>query len=229
MKVCAIVPAAGLGLRFKSDISKPLVPIDDDSIIIHTLKNLSKHPLIREIIVVCNSKDISEIKDLVIQKGIRKIKKIIEGGSTRKQSVKNGLSSLDDVDFVLIHDGVRPFVEQKIITNAIETASKFDAAVVGVPVKSTVKKIKLRDLEVDSTLNRDEIWEIQTPQVFKKDLIINAYNNIDEIEAPDDAFLVERLGHRIALVVGSYLNIKITTPEDLALAKAIYSINKDSF
>lgn len=228
MKVSVILPAAGLGLRLKSDIAKPLIPIEGESIIIHTLKNLDDHPLVNEIIVVFNSKDIAKLKELVKQKGIKKVKDVIEGGVTRKDSVKNGLKHLSaDTDFVLIHDGVRPFLESEILTKVIDAALKYDAAIVGVPVKSTIKKIKSNNLEVDSTINRDGVWEIQTPQVFKKDLIIKAYNNSDGIEASDDAFLVERLGHRIALVEGSYLNIKITTPEDLILAQAIFKqVNK---
>lgn len=227
MKISVILPAAGLGLRLKSNIAKPLNLINGEPIIIHALRKLDSHPLIDEIIVVFNSKNISELKGLIEQKGIKKIKDIVEGGATRKDSVKNALRHLSvDTDLVLIHDGVRPFLEQKIITNVIDGALKYGAAVVGVPVKSTIKKVKLTNLEVDSTLNRDEVWEIQTPQVFKKDLIIEAYDNSDGIEALDDAFLVERLGHRVALVEGSYFNIKITTPEDLVLAQAIYKINK---
>ena len=226
MKVSAIVPAAGLGLRLKSDIAKPLTLIDGEPIIIHTLRKLCSHPLINEIIVVFNSRDIPKLKELIRQKGIKKISDIIEGGTTRKQSVKNGLKNLVNTDFVLIHDGARPFLKQEIISNAIDAALKYDAAIVGVPLNSTIKRIKLRNLEVDSTLKRDEIWEIQTPQVFKKDLITRAYDNIDEIEAPDDAFLVERLGHRVVLVSGSSLNIKITTPDDLVLAQAIARLKK---
>lgn len=226
MKVTAIVPAAGLGLRLESKTAKPLILINGEPIIIHTLRKLSNHSLINEIIVVFNPKDIPELKKLIKQKQIKKIKDIVEGGPTRKDSVKNGLKSLGNTDFVLIHDAVRPFIEERIITESIETAFKYNAAAVGVPVKSTIKKIKLKDLEVDCTLDRREIWEIQTPQVFRKDLIVNAYNNINGIDAPDDAFLVERLGQRIILVRGSYLNIKITTPEDLTLAQAIFSLNK---
>ena len=148
----------------------------------------------------------------------------MSGGPTRKSSVKNGLAQLtDDVEFVVIHDGVRPFIQEKIITATITAAKHSGAAVAGVPLKQTVKKIELKNLEVDVTLNRNEIWEIQTPQVFAKQLIMRAYEHVEHNEAPDDAFLVERLGHRVALVMGSYFNIKITTPEDMVLAHAIHN------
>ncbi|MFC1709200.1 2-C-methyl-D-erythritol 4-phosphate cytidylyltransferase [Candidatus Omnitrophota bacterium] len=222
MKTSVILPAAGLGLRIKSDIAKPLILINDESIIIHTLKNLDSHPLINEIVLVFNSKDMTEIKKLIIQKGIKKVTQVVEGGAIRKESVKNGLRHISaDTDIVLIHDGVRPFIDHKVVTEAIEAAVKSGAAIVGVPVKATLKKVKLEDQEVESTLNRDEVWEIQTPQVFRKDLIMEAYKDSDGIEASDDSCLVERLGQRVTLVKGSYFNIKITTPEDLVLAQAI--------
>lgn len=227
MKVSTIVPAAGLGLRLKSNIAKPLALINDESIIIHTLRKLENHPLINEIILVFNSKDISEVKELIKEKEIKKVKEVIEGGLTRRESVKNGLRCLGDTDLVLIHDGARPFIEEKIITNVINSALKYGAAVVGIPLKSTIKRIKsINNLEVDCTLRRDEIWEIQTPQVFRKDLISRAYDSIDETEAPDDSFLVERLGERVVLIEGSSINIKITTPEDLLLAQAIAGLKK---
>ncbi|MDD5005270.1 MAG: 2-C-methyl-D-erythritol 4-phosphate cytidylyltransferase [Candidatus Omnitrophica bacterium] len=228
MKVTAIVPAAGLGVRLKSNIAKPLVKINDEAIILQTLRKLSGHPLINDIIVVFNSQDIPELKDLIRQKQIRKIKEVVAGGTFRKDSVKNGLKNVSgDTDFVLIHDGVRPFIEKKIISDVIEAAFKDGAAIVGIPLKSTIKKIKTKVLEVDSTLNRNEVWEIQTPQVFKKDLIMRAYDATDVTDVPDDAFLVERLGQRIVLVEGSPLNIKITTPDDIILAKAINSLSKE--
>ncbi|MFH1621505.1 MAG: 2-C-methyl-D-erythritol 4-phosphate cytidylyltransferase [Candidatus Omnitrophota bacterium] len=222
MKVSAIIPAAGLGLRFKSTIAKPLVLVNGEQIIIRTLKNLDSHPLINEIILVFNSKDIPQVRDLFNIENIKKVTKVIEGGQTRTDSVRNGLKCLSlDTELVLIHDGVRPFVDHQIITNVIKAALKSDAAIVAVPVKSTIKKVDLEKHEVEFTLNRKEIWEIQTPQVFKKDLILEAYDNSEGIDAPDDSFLVERLKHRVSLVEGSYFNIKITTPEDLILAAEI--------
>lgn len=244
MRISAVVPAAGLGIRLKSKVAKPLILINGIPIIIHTLKKLDSHPLIDEIIVVFDANYIRQLKGLIKQAGISKVINIVKGGAVRRQSVKNGLKSLGDTDIVLIHDGVRPFIEHRVISEAIAAVKKFDAVVVGVPLKSTIKRINLKEnasklkdscdgikseaKEVDCTLRRDEIWEIQTPQVFKKDLIVRAYDRAKEIEAPDDAFLVESIGHRVVVVEGSYLNIKITTPEDLLLAQAIDTLKKTS-
>ncbi|MDD5618490.1 MAG: 2-C-methyl-D-erythritol 4-phosphate cytidylyltransferase [Candidatus Omnitrophica bacterium] len=228
MKVCVLVPAAGLGKRLKTKVIKPLVLINKQPIIIHTLRKLSSHPLVSEIIVIFNSKHITRLKSLIKRNKIKKIKAVVKGGATRAQSVKNGLKEVKGADLVLIHDGVRPFIKHKIITQAINKALQCGAAIVGMPVKSTIKRVNDKKTEVSCTLRRDEVWEIQTPQVFKKDLIMKAYENIDSNNAniTDDAFLVERLGQRIALVKGSSFNIKITTPDDLILAKAIFNIDK---
>jgi 2-C-methyl-D-erythritol 4-phosphate cytidylyltransferase len=221
VKVSAVVPAAGLGLRLKYSIAKPLALVNNIPIIVHTLKRLCSHPLISEIIVVFNAKDISELKRLLKKNRIKKIKDVVEGGSTRTQSVKNGLKILGETDYVLIHDGVRPFIKHEIITQAIKAAKRYGAAVTGLPLKSTIKRINPKNLEVEYTLRRNEIMEVQTPQVFKKDLIIRAYTKADDKDAPDDAFLVECLKRPVKVIEGSCLNIKITTPEDLLLAQAI--------
>jgi len=222
MKITAIVPSAGLGLRLKSKVAKPLVVIDKKPIFIHTLEKLSSVGIFEQIIVGFNEKDLEKAEELINKGRLSKVK-VVSGGSSRKETVKNCLEFVsDDTDLVLIHDGVRPFIDQKIINSVIEAAYKYKAAVVGVPMKSTVKKINLNELEIEATLRRQEIWEIQTPQVFERKLIMRAYyQDINNIEAPDDSFLVERLGHKVVLVLGSYFNIKITTFEDLILAEAI--------
>jgi len=226
VKVTALVAAAGSGLRLKTKTLKPLVLIDKKPIIIHTLKKLSSHPLIKEIIIVFNPAYKQKLENLLKRERIKKVKEIVKGGKTRTQSVKNGLERVKDADLVLIHDGARPFIENKTITQAIKAALKCGAAIVGVPLKSTIKRIKPESLEVDCTLRREQVWEIQTPQVFKKSLIVRAYNMAGKnADMPDDSFLVERLGRRVALVKGSSLNIKITTPDDLVLAKAIIKNN----
>lgn len=221
MSVSVIVPAAGLGQRLQSNIAKPLCLINNRPLIVLTLEQLSTHPLIDEIIVVASAIERGKTERLIKKNGIKKIKNIIEGGATRTQSVKNGLKYVGVCDFVLVHDGARPFVSHHIISNAIEAVKKNDAVVVGVPLNSTIKRIIPHTQEVNCTLRREEMWQIQTPQVFRRDIIMSAYDNVDGIDACDDAFLVERLGCRVVAVMGSTLNIKITTPEDLMLAQAI--------
>lgn len=225
MSVAAIVPAAGFGRRLQSDIAKPLCLINKRPLIVLTLERLSTHPLIDEIIVIASAAEQETIGRLIREGGIKKIKNVVLGGPTRTQSVKNGLAAAGACDFVLIHDGARPFVSHGIISNAIEAVKKYDAVVVGVPARSTMKRIAPHTQEVSATLRREELWQIQTPQVFRRDIIASAYEKAEGVDACDDAFLVERLGYRVVAVMGSALNIKITTPEDLILAQAIDTLS----
>jgi len=224
MKIEAIVAAAGRGKRlnisFYKTESKPFIKIKKRPILYYTLKCFENNPLIEKIILVIRREDLKKAKNLVYKEDLKKIKKIITGGKTRRLSVERGLNLIDkDTELILIHDGVRPFINQHFIDKLISQAKRFGAAVLGVPLKSTIKEIK-KNLFVKETLNRERIWEIQTPQVFKKDLILKAYKNFRG-NSLDDAQLVERLGARVKLIRGSYFNIKITTPEDLIFAEAI--------
>jgi 2-C-methyl-D-erythritol 4-phosphate cytidylyltransferase len=221
MYVTAIVLAAGKGLRFKSRLSKPLIKVNSKPIIIRCLGILSQHPYIKDIIVVANSKNSISITREIKQYRIKKIKDIILGGRLRQDSVINGLKAMDmRTGLVLIHDAVRPFIDKDMVSSVIKEASRYGAAIVGAPVKDTVKKVKTKFV-VEKTLNRKSLWEVQTPQVFKKELILEAYERFGDIEVTDDASLVEKLGAKVKVVRGSYNNIKITTPDDLILAEAI--------
>ena len=241
LKIEAIVPAAGLGRRLKGDITKPLVSISGSPIIIRTLKVLNAHPRISKIIVLSHKKNLKAMRKLISRNNIHKLKNIVEGGATRSTSVAAGLKLISgDTDFVLIHDAARPFVKKEIISKVISAAVASGAAVAGVRLKPTIKKIKSNNgfgyrlpnhcfpaykknhtVVIEKTLDRENIWEIQTPQVFKKDLILEAYKRFKKIAATDDASLVEKLGLDVSVVEGSYFNIKVTTFEDLVFAKAI--------
>ena len=221
MRVTAIVLAAGRGLRFRSKIPKPLVKINAKPIIIYSLEALNKHPLVKDIIVVVNPRNQAGIAAKLKQYRIRKAKQIVRGGLRRQDSVRNALKFIDRrADLVLIHDSGRPFIDKKMVTSVINEAKRSDAAIVGVPVKATVKEVRSKNT-VKRTLNRENLWEIQTPQVFKRDLILKAYNKFGDKDVTDDAMLVEKLGAKVSVVMGSYNNIKITTPEDLIIARAI--------
>ncbi|MDP2939590.1 MAG: 2-C-methyl-D-erythritol 4-phosphate cytidylyltransferase [Candidatus Omnitrophota bacterium] len=222
MKVTAIVPSAGLGERLNKKIAKPLVLLNRKPIVIHTLENLSKSKLINEIILVVSRNYIDAFRKNIKHFGLKKVKNIILGGVTRSQSVANGLKAIsEDTDFVLIHDAVRPFISQKSISEVVKSAKKFGAAILAVPAKATIKKVDLNKSEVVETLNRDVLCEVMTPQVFRKDLILSGYNRLRKFSFTDDAVLLERLGYRVKVVMGSYTNIKITTPEDLIVAEGI--------
>lgn len=223
-KIAALVPAAGIGARMNLDLAKPLLEIKKKPIIIYTLEAFQAHPLIDEIVLIFNKEALEEARAFVRQYKITKVARVIAGGATRKESVRNGLEVVDTkTKYVVIHDGVRPFVDEGSITRVIEEARRTGAAVLGVSVKSTIKKVDRR-MVVDETLNRSRLWEIQTPQVFERELIQKAYLRASQHAVPDDAALVELMGKKVSVVQGSYFNIKITTQEDLVFAEAIVNI-----
>ncbi|MFH0790720.1 MAG: 2-C-methyl-D-erythritol 4-phosphate cytidylyltransferase [Candidatus Omnitrophota bacterium] len=235
MYVSAIVLAAGRGLRFKSKVSKPLITINAKPVISYSLNTLNRHPLIKDIIIVVNSLNQRGIASEIKRYNTTKSRAIILGGEERQDSVQNGLKAIDPrTDLILIHDAARPFISPKDISLVIKQAGKSGAAILGVPVKATIKRVTENGLRetgkknrfgthiiVSETLNRNSLWEIQTPQVFKKDLILKAHEKFAGVKVTDDAMLVEKLGVKVNVVLGSYNNIKITTPEDLILAEAI--------
>lgn len=223
-KVTALVPAAGLGLRMNLDLAKPLVEVAEKPIIIYTLEALQAHPLIDEIVLIFNKDGLNKAREYVQKYRLKKVSRVIAGGLTRKESVRNGLEVVGSrTHLVLIHDGVRPFVDEGCVTRVIERARQTGAAVLGVPVKPTIKKVNSKK-EIEETLKREQLWEIQTPQVFERELIQKAYLRASKFAVPDDAVLVEKMGKRVSVVQGSYFNIKITTQEDLVFAEAIAAI-----
>jgi len=147
---------------------------------------------------------------------------VLEGGKERQNSVANGLAAVgEDTDIVLIHDGVRPFVTEEMIADSIAAAQEYGGAVIGVPAKDTIKVCSADGLAVE-TPDRSTLWQIQTPQTFQRNLIVNAYEKADKdgFLGTDDASVAEFAGHQVKVVMGSYRNIKITTKEDLVIAEA---------
>lgn len=210
--------AAGAGKRLKSKIPKALVAVKGVPMIIRALRVLSAHRSIRRIIVVGRREDIPKIKSLIARYNISRVKRVVCGGPRRRDSVWQGLENLDEnTEFVLIHDAARPFVSSAVISRVIKAAKRWGAAVAAVATKDTLKAAQRRgrQLFVDYTLPRELIWRVQTPQVFRRGLIIRGHKAVKNKDVTDDAYLVERLGHKVALVLGDYVNIKITTPEDI--------------
>jgi len=242
MKVAAIVPAAGKGRRFKSRLDKPYIKLRGRPILAHTLLRLSKNKYITQVIVAVNKNKLKKARREIINKyGIKKTS-LVSGGGERKDSVRNALKNIScDIDYVLIHDGIRPFITDDLIESSLKAAQRFGASVVAVPVKPTLKRIDKKGRIVD-TPDRKDFWEAQTPQVFKRNLIEKAYATSSpipvaeftpskvewlrygagrKINITDDSMLVELLGVKPKVVMGSYSNIKITTREDLELAKIL--------
>ena len=225
MRTSAIVLAAGKSERFGRKTSKPLFKIGHKPIIVYSLSVLSASPWIKEIIVVGNTSNLDDLAGIIEKYGIKKIKAFVLGGLRRQDSVKNGLAAVSaQSDIVLVHDAARPFIKDVNLSGLIKEAVKWGASVLAVPVKATVKEALASGLTVKRTLDRSRLWEAQTPQVFKKELLLRAYKRFGTGCVTDDAALVEKLGIGARLVAGTYSNIKITTPEDLAIAEAIMNL-----
>lgn len=175
--------------------------------------------LVDQIAIVLNETKLDLGRKLAAERGWSKVLEICAGGKRRQDSVRQGLNELEDCDWVVIHDSARPFLTTDLIRDGLEAAQVTGAAVAAVPIKDTVKLCS-SDMMVSKTLNRQELWAVQTPQVFRFDIIAEAHEQIKE-DVTDDASMVEHLGRKVKLYMGSYNNIKITTPEDLALAELI--------
>lgn len=223
MKVQAIVVAAGSGERLKAGVAKPFVMLRGRPLIIHTLAVLQDCALIQSIIVAAHPDCLKKMTDVIHQAELHKVSVVVAGGATRSQSVKNTLAALDaDTDVVLIHDGARPLITADFVEQMIMAASFSDHAVIAaVPVKSTIKRANRDSRLVEETLDRRVLWDVQTPQIFEKRMLLKAYSQ-DNIEATDDAALVERMGGAVKIFLGLEQNIKITTPYDLQIAEKIF-------
>lgn len=220
LRCSAVVPAAGSSTRMGKD--KLLLPLGEQPVLLHTLRALELCPYITEIVVVTREELIVPIGQLCRDAALDKVRKVIVGGATRSHSVLAGLGELSqDAELAAIHDGARPLVSQAVLEAVIRRASECGAAAPAVPVKDTVKRA--RDGLVTATLDRAELRAVQTPQVFQVDLIKTALQKAleDGAELTDDCAAVERLGIGVALTEGDYCNLKLTTPEDLAVAEAL--------
>jgi 2-C-methyl-D-erythritol 4-phosphate cytidylyltransferase len=220
MHVTAIVLAAGKGVRFGARVSKPLVEISFRPLVAYSLLCLDKHPMIREIIVAVNAANRGKIIKVIARYRLHKVKSVVLGGKRRQDSVMRALTALPgESELVLIQDCARPFITAGLVSATIREAKKCGAAVAGVPVKATIKAVDAK--RVEKTLERKKLWEIQTPQVFKRKVIVEAYKRFGRSDVTDDASVVEKTGRRVSAVMGSYSNIKITTPGDVAVAEAL--------
>jgi 2-C-methyl-D-erythritol 4-phosphate cytidylyltransferase len=236
MKVVVIIPAAGLGTRMTSApggkgkklATKQFAELAGTPILMHTLRKFVASPEVAEIYVALRANEIDGFRAR-LEKEARTLpgKKIhvVEGGAHRQQSVANGMAAISasPEDIVLVHDAVRPFVTEEIIHNVIQAAQKYGAAIAGVPAVDTVKQVErtAQGALITATLPRERVVMAQTPQGFRYDVLKKAFDEAtaDGFLGTDEASLVERSGHEVAVVMGSPRNIKITTPADLELAE----------
>lgn len=220
-KYAAIVLAAGSGKRMNSKVHKQYLIIQDRPVLYYSLKAFEDSAVDEIVLVVGKGEEKFCRKEIVDKYGISKVKAIVEGGKERYHSVFEGLKQTSDADYVLIHDGARPFVNQDIIRRCMQEVQKYQACVVGMPVKDTIK-IADEGGYAKQTPDRKNVWMIQTPQTFSYALIYEAYEEMlktEDAAITDDAMVLERIkGKKSKLIEGSYRNIKITTPEDLLIA-----------
>ena len=218
-----VIVAAGTGSRMNMGINKQFIKLEGKEIIYYTIEKFYKNKNIEDIVVVVKEEEAEFFRKKILDKYNFKNIKIAYGGKERQDSVYNGLKLLDKrCRFVLIHDGARPFVSDKIIKNSIEEVKNHKAIVVGVPVKDTIKVID-NDKNIVDTPNRSVLWAVQTPQTFDYNILLDAYDDAfkNGFYGTDDAMLVERIGYKVKMVEGSYNNIKITTQEDLTIGSKI--------
>lgn len=218
-----VIVAAGTGSRMKKDINKQFIKLKNKEIVAHTIEKFYNSENIDDIVVVIREDEEEYFNKNIKEKyGFANIK-VVHGGNERQDSVFNGIKMLKkECDVVLIHDGARPFVTDDIIKRSINKANEHNAIVVGVKVKDTIKVVSDNGNIVD-TPNRSYLWAVQTPQVFKYDIITKAYEDAynNNYYGTDDAMLVERIGYNVKMIEGSYNNIKITTQEDLEFGEQI--------
>ena len=224
VKVTALIPAAGMGRRMGRKVAKQFLPLGDKPMLAHTLLMFQRASEIDDIIPILSQEDMEScLRDVIEQFHITKVRTLVVGGKERQDSVMNGLRKLEkDASIVLVHDGVRPFVTAEMIRESVEHAKKGECVAVGVPLKDTIKEVDDRR-QVRHTLERSRLWAIQTPQAFPVKTLKRAYEEAykHNVYGTDDAMLAERAGFTVRVIMGSYENIKITTPEDLILAEEI--------
>ena len=221
-----VIVAAGTGSRMNMGINKQFIKLEGKEIIAYTIEKFYNNSNIEDIVVVVKEDESEFFKKEILDQYNFKNVKIAYGGKERQDSVYNGLKLLDEkCDVVLIHDGARPFVSDKIIDKSIEEAKEHKAIVVGVPVKDTIKVID-NDKNIVDTPNRSVLWAVQTPQTFDYNILIDAYKDAfkNKFYGTDDAMLVERIGYKVKMLEGSYNNIKITTQEDLNIGSQILRV-----
>jgi len=221
MRVVAIIVAAGSGTRMKSDVNKHLLLLAGKPVIVHTLEVFQRCAQIDAVVLVTSKENLRPYRILVAEHALSKVEQIVLGGATRRDSVYNGLQAVEDADIVLIHDGARPLIAEPEFKAVIRDANDYGAAVVAVSAKDTT--IRAQDGFIETGLERSALWQVQTPQGFKTGIIKEAYEAAqrDGVQSTDDTGLVTRLGGAVKVTAGSYANIKITTPEDLAIAESL--------
>lgn len=220
----ALVPAAGRGLRMGGSVPKQFLALGGQPLIFHSLRVLQASSVITEIILAVPQNEMDYcLKEIVAKQHFTKVTKVVPGGHERQDSVRHALEAVrDDVDVVLVHDAVRPFLTGHMVEEVVKAARAKGAAIIALPMKDTVKQVRA-DHVIERTVDRQSLWLAQTPQAFRRDWLLAAHRkaHAEGIHATDDAYLIEWAGHPVVVVEGSGENIKLTRPEDMVIGEAI--------
>lgn len=220
-----ILPAAGQSRRFHDKAyKKPFAPLGGRAVWLHAAEKFLNRADVKQTIVVIAAED-RELFDMKFGANIAIMGvEIIEGGSQRNDSVQKALERVkDDIEFIAVHDAARPCIADLWIDDVFAAAARDGAAILAAPVQATLKRVDQKK-QITETVNREGLWEAQTPQVFRRKLLIEAYAKRGQGAVTDDAHLVERLGHAVTIVPCSPLNLKITTRDDLKLAEQVLKV-----
>jgi len=223
--VSAIIVASGKGIRMKGSMRKQYLDLSGRPVLAHSIMTFDSCGLVDEIFLVIPKEDVEYCQNKILSLlDLNNQINLVCGGAKRQDSVYNGLQAINkNTDTVVIHDGVRPFIQPEEIEECILVSKKYGACILGTPASDTLKRVDKSDI-IETTLSRENIWLAQTPQVFRFDLILKAHETArrDGYVGTDDASLVERLGEDVKIINGGRFNIKITKKEDLAIAKAMF-------
>lgn len=223
--VSAIIVAAGKGIRMKGTMLKQYLDLSGRPVLAHSIMTFDSCGLVDEIFLVIPKEDVEYCQNKILSLlDLNNQINLVCGGAKRQDSVYNGLQAINkNTDTVVIHDGVRPFIQPEALKECILGSKKNGACILGTPASDTLKRVDKSDI-IETTLSRENIWLAQTPQVFRFDLILKAHETArrDGYVGTDDASLVERLGEDVKIINGGRFNIKITKKEDLAIAKAMF-------
>ena len=224
-----IIPAAGSGKRMGSETPKPFLKLGGKTILEHTISRFVKIEGLKQI-VICTSGNFSDYTKKIVSEACNDIDVVVvKGGKERQDSIRNALTEIkDDVQLVAVHDAVRPFIDESVIQNCLKKAEASGAAIVAVRVKDTIKKVK-PDHIISETPDRKYLWQAQTPQIFRRELIVKAYKLAlqKNFTGTDDASLVENVGHEVLVVEGNRQNFKLTYPLDFKIAETLISSNEE--
>lgn len=220
--VTAIFPAAGQGRRMKAEVNKIFLELAENPILSYTVVAFSKCEVIDDLIIVAAPDEVDFVKKLLSEVQGLKPWQVVAGGSERQYSIANALAVLPkETEIVLVHDAARPLIDMRVIEDVVEQTRIHGATIAAVPAKSTIKVVNASGV-VTATPDRNTLWTVQTPQGFRADILLKAYEKAarDGFLGTDDASLVERMGIEVNVVRGEYKNLKITTPDDLIMAEA---------